>query len=561
MFRLINRLLTAGSVALLLPCSLSVTASSGAFSLEVEPITFANELRGPTVHRHIFAGGDAPHTGALQIRLRVNQGFTQPINRGFLFEFTLSEGVMFADRQAFGVLVNTGNTDGDMNELDMPVLRADHFTLEQADASTPATIGVMQPRYVRDDNNAVPRARDGTAFFLVHTSAGSLQAGDALVFTIPGLWGLGIRDSASIEVSYMPEDVDAAGPITPSTWAAQSFPARQLLSFQDRFTLSIADGTSAEVDPAIPGHRELSSGGVDITVVTHTDADDNPVTGQVTGVRIADLSLQENEGVKGYEGTHDLPFTFDPVAPHHFLDRLRIRTEGGPLDPQDRVFVDFDDNKMYDGPEVIPSEHPSLLTVNNYYWLSPFLSATEPVPVYYLPRHGRFREGSWSVSAELDFAWYGRADKSVSVTNPTTVTLANNLQRIGTIGSVFNCAASEEVEVRLTNRHEGLGMWLFMDGYDQEGEYLGHRFADASFFRGSGAQTIAPRETLVLDQARLQGIFGFSPTDEDCMDGTADGTSTWNGLAELTFYSSGPVAIHSLTDTRGGDTLPWLTLD
>ena len=232
-------------------------------------------------------------------------------------------------------------------------------------------------------------------------------------------------------------------------------------------------------------------------------------------------------------------------------DKLRISVTGDLSNGGEyRLFLDLDGNNRLDAMEELAKDQ----TFFNYGVLRRLQTPSfNPVPrnLIYVPSGDiRLEPTSFVTTAMLDFERTHLLDSS-EMTSPVSIGFGAGSAGGFAIG-VPNCTQTERALIRVTNEGSD-GASLFVQGYGQDGSYLGFEEVDSSLVRGSGSETISAGETLILATHDIERIFGLnsgSYTPGNLCNGTEG--KTWEGRAQLDFFSNKNLTIFPLLSGRDG---------
>lgn len=543
-------------------------ASSGEdpFTLSINTVTLASELAGARSSARVMAAG------VVQAELTVNSGFTMLLSdlgvgsnfnyRPYSFRFSLTNGAKFT---------RSGGPVGEFvtgDEVDLLAVNTQvgttsfHFLPASGVNSIPVNGYLLTLHNLGDDNTVLGGGRADDGFIdidLLYIDSATevagntaiLSPGDKIRFDIPAFWGL-TGETVSLEVHARPS-VQSTG------WVEQTL-SEEAVRFTPAYQLATRRGTAT----VRTNGAELTRGASRVLIY----GEERPA------VLIGQVRVQGNNGPKKYNGREQ--FVAFPE------DTIDVYVDGAHL--HGTAFVDINgDRRMFAPHEMIPTprsiaaarlamqmqmqeenmqmqgeddedtveQEPGVLRRSIFYDSHSFNDFRN---VYYVPDGGIFPEASYSVRVGTNFKLEALKDRISDPSQPVVVRLDGGGTLAGTVTGIPSCRSLETMQLHITNDSDTRS-WLYIQGFDRNGSYLGYRWMDVSEYRGSGLSALGARETLILTAGQVETLFGLGLDEED---GTCG--RTWVGDARFSIYATEATSVQALTLTNGR-LMPWLATD
>lgn len=530
---MLRRLLAALAVGLSASLPLAALAGTGdlAFNLNTTRLVYAAELfgRDEAEKRRIVA----PPGAHLEVTLTVARGRGLFQDSGGIIHFQLLGDAQFDQRR----VMLTDLLHDDNGTLNNDVEIQVRYGGNVGDNFVGFEIFGHRPQGAGDDLSLTG-------------GVSAADPADRLIFRIPGLRNVG-AEGVSVFVITRPtqssgNDNDphfqTLSPLVDGQ-NGNTITDDVLLEVRNRVTLTATPGTPATVNS--DNLATFSAGELLPGIIDARNPEAAPLAGLVIGrLRIAIESLHLAAPVRGLDGGDFLDFSRDT--------RLRISLSGA-FRPGDLAFLDLNDNGNLDiGEQVDGAGFP--LTGNRAF---PLLLRRTGARVtgqddntrrlIYLPlAGGTIAPGNLLLDAVLDYAAPAYGDERASTLQIIRFGVADT----GFAYAIPNCTQPERGLVRVTNEEAG-EVYLFVQGYAQNGANLGFFQVDASGVRGAGDMPLRPGETLVLASHDFERIFalndgGFVP-GSTCAD-----QNTWQGRAQMVFSATGNITVLPLLLSAAG---------
>ena len=485
-----------------------------AFDLTTTPVTFAEEIFG--------SGSDEVSLGNVAVTLTVRPDTGVAVAGAGIIEYRLTGGAQFSSRQM------------DPNDLQFIEYDSDGalINISLASGGAPGDTGVAFRVVARDAGT------DG--------NNEALEASDRFVLTIPGVRNLAVLGTATGSSSESIR-VEIRTSVVTSSSTGQGFQRlaplvngmqgniiteNRLVQVANRFDLVADGGPAATI--SVSERDSFESGATAITLPSE-DAERQGVVIGTLGITVANVAA-------GVDGVDPLDLIAD--------DRLRIAV-AGEFNEGALVFVDLNQDDVVDPGEIVSFEEGLTLGGTTSGGMS-LLAGT--VNVYFVTDGDvGLMPASYTVTFTLDFGSESFQDE-FRTTLPTRVTF-HGVVEDGFAYGIPNCTEMDRAHIRITNETSE-EVTLFVSGLDNAGESLSEGLVevDASEVR-EGETTLFPFETLVLYSQYIEELFGFN--DGSYGPGLQCETDTWNGRAQLTFFSSGNITVTPLNLNSDGQLIGW----
>ena len=519
---LIKRLLGASLLGSFLMGSLPVMAAVGDLEFDVtsNTVVYASELLSVDgalrADVNLLArGGATDPTRRMEVELLVRDDTSLGNGASGIIEFRLNHGVQFSVQQVAPTDLSWANGGA----------------VPQDDATL--AVSVMSGGMSGDSH---------VAFKVEANGVGSLAAGDTLTFNVNAVRSVDSR-GVSVTILTRPDravseggNFRASAALTAVDNNGNTINSFPIARFDDRFNLVV--GTP---DPATAvinlDDRTMLVRQADSVLPVHVS--DDVVR---NGLILAEVAVHNVSQALANNGRSLVVFVNG--------DRLRISVAGDLSSGGEyRLFLDINGDNRLDASEEL-SEDRAFFD----YRVLRLLQTPSFRPVMrnliYVPSGDiRLEPTSFVTTAMLDF---GRTHLLDSSRMTLPVSIGFGAGSAGFALGVPNCTQTERAMIRVTNEGSA-GASLFVQGYGQDGSNLGFQEVDLSLVRGSGGALISGRETLILATHDIERIFGLndgSYTLGNLCDGTEN--KTWEGRAQLSFFSNGNLTIFPLLSGRDG---------